>query len=215
MNQKYKLYVNNAIIYICKNPANIVTMYMDAKEFIYIDIAENNSIKNTLSIAYNEINKSDIILFGEHPEAILKAFLQEFVVIESAGGLVINQNKQILLIYRRGSWDMPKGKIEKNEGVEAAAIREVQEETGLKNVLITSKIVFKDFDNIATYHAYDYKGKRAMKVAFWYMMKTSDENLVPQLEEDIEEAKWVYEYELQEYYTKMYPSIQDVLKAVF
>ena len=104
--------------------------------------------------------------------------------------------------------------MENGESLEKAAVREVQEETGLNLVERNGLITYPDLLNQCTYHTYPHKGKYVMKASFWYNMFTSDDGkLIPQAEEDIEEAIWVDENELNNYYSEMYPSIVDVLEA--
>jgi 8-oxo-dGTP pyrophosphatase MutT (NUDIX family) len=113
---------------------------------------------------------------------------------------------QLLVIYRRNSWDLPKGKIDTGETPDIAAIREVQEETGVVNLSISHEI-------IQTWHTYKQK-KRILKRTYWFDMITSDVNLIPQLEEDIEEARWVdpQEFLNEEVYPK-YGNIKDLVVA--
>src|SRR4051812_48020306 len=67
-------------------------------------------------------------------EALKKAIWKKFTIIRAAGGLVVNDGGEMLFIFRRGKWDLPKGKLEEGEDLEECAVREVEEETGLKNV---------------------------------------------------------------------------------
>ena len=113
-----------------------------------------------------------------------KKFKSLFKVIKASGGLIENEDSELLWIFRRGSWDLPKGKIEKGEGKKEAAIREVQEETGINEVGIVSKLP-------TTYHTYRLKdGSRILKKSYWYLMHAPKQTLVAQTEEDIELAEW-------------------------
>jgi ADP-ribose pyrophosphatase YjhB (NUDIX family) len=51
-------------------------------------------------------------------------------IVMAAGGLVENEHGEILLIYRKKHWDLPKGKLDAGETLEECAVREVEEETG-------------------------------------------------------------------------------------
>ena len=129
--------------------------------------------------------------------------------IIAAGGLVINEKNEILFIYRRQHWDLPKGKLDEGESIEACAVREVQEETGLKKVEIVSFLS-------KTYHEYFDKwiNEDVEKESWWYLMKSSSsETLIPQTEEDIEKIVWADELKVQEYLKKTYPSIIEVYNA--
>ncbi|MCG9899080.1 MAG: NUDIX domain-containing protein [Hydrotalea sp.] len=126
----------------------------------------------------------------------------------AAGGLVVNANKELLLIFRRGKWDLPKGKMEETETIEDCAIREVKEETGLQQVEI------KQFVGTTTHDYFDNWLKQDVtKISHWYLMEThSTSQLVPQKNEDIEEAKWVRTNELGKYIEDTYPNIIQILK---
>jgi 8-oxo-dGTP pyrophosphatase MutT (NUDIX family) len=185
------------------------------EEFI-IEPYTTAGFKSTMKIILNSVNKSNIILFSRDVEKMLQEVLSNFKCLEAAGGVVRNAEGELLLIYRRGNWDLPKGKIEKNETIEDAAIREVEEETGLKHVKIIRPVVFKKWSNKATYHSYFIGDTLAMKISYWFEMRAGESiRLVPQTDEDIEQAMWVPQQNLSHYKSNMYPSIADVLDAVY
>jgi len=104
--------------------------------------------------------------------------------INAAGGLVENGNGEYLMIKRKGYWDLPKGKIEKGENEEEAALREVEEETGLVGMHIEKHLV-------DTFHTYELKGKWVLKRSTWFLMKCKGSpSLIPQTEEEIELVEW-------------------------
>lgn len=117
-------------------------------------------------------------------------------IIESAGGLVCNQNHHILLMFKRGKWDMPKGRIEEGQSPEVAAIREVCEETGIsdKKLVIQGKLV-------PTWHTTTHGNTRYLKKTHWYLFEYNgqDDRTVPQVEEGIIECRWVHLSELPAY----------------
>lgn len=140
------------------------------------------------------------------PKKALRHIEQGIKVIEAAGGLVKNPNGEYLLIYRRGHWDLPKGKIEKGESVKKAAKREVMEETGVIKPKIRSFIT-------TTYHIYEFEGEKILKVSHWYHMRIKhNQELTPQTEEDIEIARWVNPEQLPQYLPKAYNNIVDVFE---
>ena len=101
---------------------------------------------------------------------------------------------------------MPKGKLEKSESPEIGAVREVEEECGIKNLEI-----IKSLD--VTYHTYKLDEKDILKRTYWYeMIYTGNENLTPQTEEDITEAVWLKETELTNVFQNTFPSIIEVMK---
>ncbi len=127
---------------------------------------------------------SCVCLYSNDEKQLFADFKKLFKTIKAAGGLVFNQHREALLIFRQGVWDLPKGKIEKGEGKKAAAIREVMEETGLREVALKDKL-------LTTYHTYrQSSGRRILKKSYWYTMYSEQEDLHPQTEEDIELAIW-------------------------
>lgn len=172
----YKVFINEKKLSI-----NIITSdaeknlpYEDLSTIeIAIDLLENTSCK--------EVN-----IYGKDADKIWDDFCDSFTNIEAAGGIVKNNENHILFIYRLGKWDLPKGKLESNETIEHAAIREVEEETGIQNLTL------KNFVN-ATYHIYRDKKNNApiLKTTFWYLMShEGNAPLVPQKEEGIIKAEW-------------------------
>jgi len=117
-------------------------------------------------------------------------------VIESAGGLVCNKNHHILLMFKRGKWDMPKGRIEKNTEPEESALREVQEETGLNidKLTIQSELV-------STWHTTRHHNTKYLKKTHWYLMEYDgeDDDTAPQVEEGIIECRWIHLSDLPRY----------------
>src|ERR1044071_2175954 len=115
----------------------------------------------------------------------LEKFSKKYELVKAAGGVVINDDARILLIYRRGKWDLPKGKAEENEPIELCANREVIEETGLSELLLRKPL-------IVTYHTYTEKGKAILKETHWFLFDAPGKQQVqPQLEEDISKVEWV------------------------
>jgi ADP-ribose pyrophosphatase YjhB (NUDIX family) len=127
--------------------------------------------------------------------------------IIAAGGIVTNEKNEILFIFRRNKWDLPKGKLDPNEKIEDCAVREVMEETGLQNVQLG-----KHIGN--TYHEYYDKYVQAdvIKACYWYAMKTtSAEKLIPQTEEDITAIEWITQQELPHCLQNTYPNIIEII----
>lgn len=216
MSQKYKFFVNNKVVILCKNPGLLDEVLDVNHHYITVKYTDEEAVKRILDILQNDSNQSNYILFYSNLEELKEVFLNQFLNIEAAGGLVINQNEEVLLIHRLGFWDLPKGKIEEGETIEEAAVREVQEETGLEKVEIVSPIRFAEYLNKATYHSYPYQSQQAMKVSYWFKMECTELNeFTPQTEEDIAEVRWVKIADLPQYFNEMYPSIQDVILSVF
>jgi 8-oxo-dGTP pyrophosphatase MutT (NUDIX family) len=140
--------------------------------------------------------------------AMQAEFFKHFKQQEAAGGLVLNPQKKVLAMYRRGCWDMPKGKTEKGETLIETAVREVQEETGLQQLDVQKFL-------LTTYHSFwqPQKQRRVLKISHWFLMQTADTKLVPQAEEDIEILEWVDYQDFVQNKTPIYPNILDVLAA--
>ena len=128
--------------------------------------------------------------------------------IIAAGGLVTNNNNELLMIFRRGKWDLPKGKLDEGETIEECAVREVEEETGIGNLELGSLLGI-------TYHEYfdKYVNEDVIKETHWYLMKAKGSTeAFPQTEEDILEIKWVPDENLEECLKNTYSTIKEVLE---
>lgn len=201
----YKIYINDTPIFLvnttnlqdkCLNfDQKLVARYIGKPKFLlqYIDLMEKTDRYDAVIVHHSD------------EKALYKDFKSLYKRIDAAGGVVYNHRSEILMIYRRGSWDLPKGKIDPGEGKKEAAIREVQEETGLNEVQIIAKLG-------KTLHTYrDRKGRRILKFSYWYRMETPELELLPQAEEDIEEAVWIGTEDFLKSGKKAYNSILDVL----
>jgi 8-oxo-dGTP pyrophosphatase MutT (NUDIX family) len=130
-------------------------------------------------------------------------FKEMFFYLEAAGGVVLNRHNQVLFIYRSGIWDLPKGKIDGGEGIENCALREVEEETGVKGLHISESLK-------SSYHIYPHKKKWYLKKTYWFFMETSfDDDLKPQLEEEITEARWMNLDECRQALKETYRSLRE------
>ncbi len=129
--------------------------------------------------------------------------------IIAAGGIVENEQGEILFIFRRGKWDLPKGKLDEGETIEECALREVAEETGLVNIEMGELID-------VTHHHYVEHGREIEKETWWYAMKVmGHQNLVPQISEDILELKWVKEKALEAYLVNTYANIISIVEKYY
>ncbi len=171
----YKVFVNEKKLTLSKYPED-VEKKLRFEGFATLEIAVD-LLQNT---SCPELN-----VYGENIEEMWEDFTHMFKVIEAAGGVVINQKSEILFIRRLGKWDLPKGKIEKGESLEQAAVREIEEETGLK------EIILEEFLN-NTFHIYtERNGEKILKTTYWFRMRyVGNEKPVPQLEEGISEVSW-------------------------
>jgi 8-oxo-dGTP pyrophosphatase MutT (NUDIX family) len=140
-------------------------------------------------------------------ERMKSNFISQFFVIEAAGGIVEHPKNGLLFIFRRGKWDLPKGKMELNESPELCAAREIEEETGVTNLQRIDKIT-------DTFHFYEENGKMILKISYWYYFKTNfDGNVIPQLEEDITAIQWFNVNELNTPLSNSFQAIKDVTQV--
>jgi 8-oxo-dGTP pyrophosphatase MutT (NUDIX family) len=129
--------------------------------------------------------------------------------IKAGGGLIYRISKKghikILLIKRKGFWDLPKGKLEKGESMPECAAREIMEEIGLKSY----PMIIRPLLN--TLHNYKEKSKKYQKTTYWYLMYTAEKSFVPQAAEKIEAVKWV---KIDEAFTKVrFDNLRQVIDA--
>lgn len=153
----------------------------------------------------------DVALVHAHPQTVFKQLVGMMVWEEAAGGIVINSD-DVLLIYRRGSWDLPKGKCMFTETTEDCAVREVQEETGIKHVNLVRPVSPPGLVHPATMHIFSRKGRHVLKQTRWFEMATVQRRLRPERGEDIEEARWIDRSELSQYVPRMYRSLQGMME---
>jgi 8-oxo-dGTP pyrophosphatase MutT (NUDIX family) len=129
------------------------------------------------------------------------------IFIQAGGGLVENDRREVLFIFRRGKWDLPKGKLDGGETLEQCAIREVEEETGVRQLQLIRFLMI-------TEHEYIERGKKILKETHWWLMKTNGiQTLIPQTEEDITEIRWIGSPNFNLVLQNTYPAIADVLKS--
>lgn len=141
------------------------------------------------------------------PDALMAGIHRLYEPIDAAGGVVEDEEGNVLMIYRRGRWDLPKGKRDDGEKLDECALREVSEETGLNKLKLGEKVC-------DTYHIYAQRGQQLLKTTAWYRMQgTATERPTPQVEEHIEEARWVTSGELGPIAFKSYEAIREVLHA--
>jgi 8-oxo-dGTP pyrophosphatase MutT (NUDIX family) len=200
-----KIYFDNKPLFLCNEIDSIIEPYIHHDDAVFIDELDAHTVKSM--IHEMQLEKVHAGVFY-HPdlEVLRKVFYKKFTVIQAAGGLVQNEKKEILMILRRGKWDLPKGKLDKGEKLEDCAVREVEEETGLEKVKLLSPLTI-------TYHTYHEGTKFILKESHWYTMKvTGEQNLIPQTEEDILEIKWVTPKVAQQLYSNSFPSVVDILK---
>lgn len=152
---------------------------------------------------YDDVSFSILPDFYNETKNLVK---QNFKIIDAAGGVVSNKKGKCLLIYRLKKWDLPKGKLDKGESFKMAAIREVEEETGVKVKLIKSITT--------TWHTYTIRNNPILKRNKWYAMRCLDDSgMKPQKEENIEKVTWMSDHEVSTAFKKSYRSIRYVIEV--
>lgn len=150
--------------------------------------------------------QEDVVIDGISPEVLSAALCRTFVMAPAAGGVVVKDGA-MAAIERHGIPDLPKGHIEEDEDPETAAVREVEEETGLQNLRILTPLP-------SSWHCYLFENEWRLKKTSWYLMETDDDShLQPQLEEDITEVVFLGPSELDWFLENTYRSIADTLGA--
>lgn len=195
----YKVFIYDKPVLIHKN---------STKEGSYEQLSELGNSKTIISLLERK-DVRGVEIVTNNPLKEWELFKLSFKFIIAAGGVVYNSNDEILVIFRNGKWDLPKGKLEKGEDIPTCAIREVEEECGVSDLEITKELP-------STYHCYQSKkGNWILKRTYWYkMMCEYNGELVPQKEEGIEAVKWFHKKGFSEIKSNTYESIKSVLNLL-
>ena len=190
----YKVFFNRKPIFlitkIIKQDINNPMLYL-----------KYSSSENIIKALKSKKVKS-LFLYHSNQEKLWRNLLKKFPIVQAAGGLVINSKSEYLFIFRNNKWDLPKGGIEKKENIKDAALREVNEETGVEDIEIIKPLPM-------TYHFFKRNGVFKLKKTFWYLMKTEfDGKFKPQLLEGITKVEWKLKEELNEIFKNSYENIK-------
>ena len=199
-----KIYFNNKPLFLCDEVDKTLEPYLHHDDAVFIDEFSTHAVKSML----HEMEQPKVhagIYYHTSLEELKKTFWRKFTIIKAAGGLVLNKQNDLLMIFRRGHWDLPKGKLDPGETLAECAVREVKEETGLTAIELQQEL-------ITTYHTYHENGKFILKESYWYQMKVnSGQVLTPQTTEDIQQAIWANENKTDECLKNAFPSVVDVV----
>jgi len=206
MNFFQKVFYNDKPLVLTTDKEAYINDYPIAEGYEFFDGASLRSFMQALQYLDRPGTKGAIVE-DISADSLLSQLHAMYQSIDAAGGVVFNEDNAILMIFRRGKWDLAKGKLDKGETLETCAVREVSEETGLEHLELEEKLC-------DTYHIYAQNNEQLMKRTAWYKMKgTVADKLKPQKEENILEARWVSEKELPPLAAKSYEAIRDVLRV--
>lgn len=203
----YEVYINDKPLILCSgqnldpdDPSTSKKMavrYPGKKRFLfnYIDYMEKNP------------DKAGLVVYSDDIDGLWADFKSCYQWVEAAGGLVRNPQGQLLVMFRMGFWDLPKGKIDPGETPQEAALREVREETGLQTLHIKAPLP-------PTYHTYAQRDKRYLKITHWFEMEAPEsQTLSPQTEEGITQLEWVKPDEWLATHPRIYRSLQKLIES--
>ena len=198
----YKVFFNQKLILLT---TDIISPKEDSP-FFYVKFTNKKFVVEMLKSKKVKI----LYLYHSKEDKLWYYFLNMFKLIEAAGGLVRNlKTNHFLFIFRNKKWDLPKGRINKNEEVQKAAIREVEEETGVENLSITKPLN-------TTYHIFKRNRKYRLKKTFWYLMETDyNGELTPETKEGIEKAIWIDKKLIVPLKSEMYQNINLIISTYF
>ena len=198
----YKVFFNQKLILLT---TDIISPKEDSP-FFYVKFTNKKFVVQMLKSKKVKM----LYLYHSKEDKLWYYFLSMFKLIEAAGGLVRNlKTNHFLFIFRNKKWDLPKGRINKNEEVQKAAIREVEEETGVENLSITKPLN-------TTFHIFKRNRKYRLKKTFWYLMETDyNGELTPETKEGIEKAIWIEKKLIVSLRSEMYHNINLVISNHF
>jgi 8-oxo-dGTP pyrophosphatase MutT (NUDIX family) len=195
----YKVFVNDKPLFL----TNEIKKETDFKLFLL----ESADIKQII-INFFQNKIQEAYLYHPDEKEIMKTLKAKIPVSKAGGGLVYNKHGHILFIFRNGRWDLPKGGTEKGETIEETSMREVEEETGVKNLVIGEKLQ-------KTYHIFKRNGVYKLKITQWFEMHTDhSETPIGQIEEGIEKVAWLNPEEVKEALNNSYENIKLLFKNV-
>ncbi len=204
MTATQKIYYNNKPLILTNDAQSYIQHHKIAEGYLLL----KGAFKRNFRLAIEHLSRFrtlGVLIEDISPEALQEELHSIYTPIDAGGGIVLNEKGNVLMIYRRGKWDLPKGKRDDGEDIAECALREVSEETGLQQLQLKEKVC-------DTYHIYNQHGEQLLKRTAWYHMLASEkEKLAPQQEENILEARWIAKQDLKPIVFKSYEAIKEVL----
>lgn len=198
--QKYKIWINASWMIFMSSGQFKKQDYKELSMFVLLQSPGIKDIQNYMKKLWIGDLAIPVIVISKDVRSTWQKLLVKSVMIYAAGGVVQREDGKFLFIYRRGWWDLPKGKLDAGENNKQAAIREVREEVGLNCTIVSSMP--------KTFHCYEEKGRLVIKETAWYIMKTGQKVPVLQSEEDIMASKWVSKAHIKKVVPKLYPNLK-------
>lgn len=194
--QPYTLYIGDCrISFVAETPS---------ADHLLLVADDNLSVSRAKVIKKVESGKF-IAILTPSPEQSFDLFASQFHCVEAAGGVVEDEHNRLLMIRLRGRWDLPKGHVESHENSREAALREVEEETGVVATTTAESPL------CTTYHAYDTYGRWELKRCRWWRMRYLQGSPKPQHDEGIEMVKWCDRNEVSENLKQSYKTVERVI----
>lgn len=195
----YKVFINNT-------PLFVIGTSEKSDNFSAFEFRNQPSV-HEMDEVLNQYWKGSLlkpfVFVAEKPDQLFDACFRQYKKIEAAGGVIVNNEQKVLFIYRNDKWDLPKGKLDKGEKKEAAALREVEEECGITGHSLREALS-------PTWHVYEHKGAMVLKITYWYIMDyPGNETPTPQLEEGITKIEWRAKNNVSDILENTYQSIID------
>lgn len=197
----YEVFLNDRRLVI----ASVNEQFLSGGEIHFCD---GTSHLQTLARDFLNGEDEHTFLLGNENQ-LWNSFKAMFRPVPAAGG-VVHGRYGYLFIFRRGKWDLPKGKIEQGETPEEAALREVTEETGLTGLVVKGTLP-------STWHVYNFQSPKSeniwiIKETKWFsMLSATHENPVPQTDEEIEAIRWIQKEDLNDILSNTFASLRNLI----
>ncbi len=196
----YEVFVDNKKIVFTDSSQNLNHEQCVMEEFDMLPFLSYADFIEKLPVS------KQIFIVCASAERSWKNFVCNFNFIDAAGGIVTFEN-YFLAIFRNNFWDLPKGKLEKNEDPIQGAKREIEEECGILDLHFVKSIC-------NTFHTYEMNNHLFIKRTFWYHFECNEkQQLTPQVEEGITRADWLTIHDKKLFLDQTFESIKEVVAS--
>jgi 8-oxo-dGTP pyrophosphatase MutT (NUDIX family) len=200
----YKIYVNGRLlILLSETELKTIAPTPDKTTLVSAFVGKKKIFRQHVDLLNKSPEMKQVYIWSSDLTHMWQEFTEAFQLIVAAGGLVTNEAGEILVFLRHGVWDLPKGKIDPGEVPTEAALREVEEECGITDLILGQFICH-------SYHTYQGPKKMVLKKTWWYHMQSKQSDLVPQAEEGIELVIWEPKGSVQGRIDDFYPNLHVV-----